>query len=188
MGYQLLLAEPCEILRVGLKTVFLGDSRVEHIYEAATSTSLKAQLHVRTVDIVIANQQLVPDITILPKKGSVLLATEPDLDAIKAAYRHGIRGYLSEKASVDLLRILLEVPEGGFLLEPSLVPQVMESLFGGIFSAFKEELLTPREKEIIGLLKEGLDRRTIAKRLCITDATLKTHIKNMRKHGLSQSV
>ncbi|HEY1349900.1 MAG TPA: LuxR C-terminal-related transcriptional regulator [Ktedonobacteraceae bacterium] len=188
MGYHLLLAEPCEILRVGLKTAFLGDSRVTQVYEAATSTSLKAQLHLRTLDLVIANQQLVPDITILPKKGCVLLASEPDLDIIKAAYQHGICGYLSERVSVNLLKIILEIPEGSFFLEPSLVPQVMECLAGGVFSAIKEERLTPREKEIIGLLKEGVDRRTIARRLCITDATLKTHIKNMRKHGLSQSV
>ena len=45
------------------------------------------------------------------------------------------------------------------------------------------ELLSPREREIVMLLDEGLDRRTVAGQLHISEATLKTHIKNIsRKH------
>ncbi len=40
--------------------------------------------------------------------------------------------------------------------------------------------LSPREREIVKLLREGLDRRTIAKQLCISETTLKKHIQHIK--------
>ena len=83
------------------------------------------------------------------------------------------------------MKTVLDSDENVFLVEPSFMPWVMGSLFGNAFSALNEEVLTPREREITALLREGLDRPTIAKSLCITEATLKTHIKNItRKRDL----
>ncbi len=41
--------------------------------------------------------------------------------------------------------------------------------------------LSPREREIMSLLREGIDRRTIAQQLHISETTLKTHIKNISR-------
>jgi two-component system nitrate/nitrite response regulator NarL len=49
-----------------------------------------------------------------------------------------------------------------------------------------EELLTPREREILECLAEGLNNKTIARKLGISDATVKVHVKNvLRKLNLA---
>lgn len=181
MGQHILLAEPCELLRIGLRTILLADERVSQVSEASTQEHLKAKLQSCKIDLTIVNQVLIREVTQLPKGKFVILASNPDIGILKSASSHGARGYLSENVSAELLRVVLSSSDESFLLEPSLTPWIMKSLLGGTFFCIKEELLTPREKEIIQLLREGLDRRTIAKRLSISDATLKTHIKNIRK-------
>ena len=181
MGQNLLIAESCELLRVGLKTIFVEDERVAKIHEAATTESLKTQLRTCSFDLIVVNQSLVTDIMGLPRGNFVILTAEPDMTILKAAYEHGGRGYLSENVSAELLRTVLYSSENSFLIEPALTPWVMGCVFGDAFSTIREELLTPREKEIVSLLRGGLDRPRIAKHLCIAETTLKTHIKNIAR-------
>jgi DNA-binding NarL/FixJ family response regulator len=66
--------------------------------------------------------------------------------------------------------------------------QIIEHMSTDPRFTVKEELLTPREKEIIRLLRDGIGRSVIAKQLHISEATLKTHIKNItRKREISSS-
>src|SRR5437588_9909354 len=129
MGLNVLIAEPCELLRVGLRTIFFESTYVSNIYEAATRESLKTQLRSYTLDLVVINQVLVTDVMLLPRGKFAILTPEPDMAIIKAAYRPGMRGYLSENVSAELLRMILHPSEGSFLLEPTLAPWFMERLF-----------------------------------------------------------
>jgi DNA-binding NarL/FixJ family response regulator len=181
MGQNIVLAEPCELLRIGLRTIFAEDQRVSHIHETTTRSGLEAHICNHTVDLVVVNQSLLTNISSLPKGKFIILTSKLDLAILKAAYRHKCRGYLSENVSAELLRTVLDYNEGAFLIEPVFTAYVMDGFFGDSFSALKEELLTPREREIIDLLRRGLDRPTIAKTLCITETTLKTHIKNISR-------
>lgn len=181
MGQNILIAEPCELLRIGLRTIFAGDQRVSNIHEVTTNKSLEMHLRSHGVDLVVVNQSLITDVACLPVGSFVILTSKLDMTILKAAYKHKGRGYLSEHVSAELLRTVLDRNEHAFLIEPSLTPWVMDGLFGKAFSTLNEELLTPREKEIIALLREGLDRPTIAKNLCIAETTLKTHIKNIAR-------
>lgn len=181
MGQNILIAESCELLRIGLRTIFAEDQRVSNIHEATTSMGLEMQLRTHGIDLVVVNQSLITDITLLPMGNFVILASRLDMAFLKAAYKHKGRGYLSENVSAELLRTVLDPDERAFLIEPSLTHEVMDSLFGDGFSTLDEEVLTPREKEIIALLREGLDRPTIARTLSIAETTLKTHIKNITR-------
>lgn len=187
MIQNVLIADPCELLRIGLRTIILENIPISNIYEASTHESLKTLMQSYALDLLVVNQSLVTDVSMLPYGKCIILTSEPDMTFLRAAYKYNIRGYLSDKVSPDLLRIVICSSEETLLIEPSLMSWIMETMFGGTFSSVKEELLTPREREIMGLLREGVDRPTIAKRLCIAEATLKTHIKNIsRKREMEQ--
>lgn len=187
MAQNVLIAEACELLRIGLRTIFAKDERVSHIHEATTNKGLESYLRNHEVDLVVVNQSLVTDVTRLPIGNFVILTSKLDMSILKATYKHKGRGYLSVQVSAELLRTVLNKHEDSFLVEPGLMPWVMDGLFGDAFATLNEEILTPREKEIITLLRDGLDRPTIARTLCIAETTLKTHIKNIaRKRDVEQ--
>lgn len=181
MGQNVLIAEPCELLRIGLRTIFAEDQRVSNIHEATTTKGLELHLRSHGVDLAVVNQSLITDVTSLPMGNFVVLTSKLDMNILKAAYKHKGRGYLSEQVSAELLRTVLDWHENAFLVEPGLMPCIMDGLFGSTFAVLNEGLLTPREKEIVTLLRDGLDRPTIARTLCITEMTLKTHIKNIAR-------
>lgn len=181
MGKHVLIAEPRELLRIGLRTIFAGDQRVSTIHEATTHQELAMHLCTHSIDLVVVNQLLITDVAHLPSGHFVVLAAKLDMSDLKAAYRHKARGYLSEQVSAELLHTILDCNENTFLVEPRLTPWVMDSLFDKVFSSLNEDLLTPREREILVFLREGIDRPTIAQKLCISETTLKTHIRNIAR-------
>jgi DNA-binding NarL/FixJ family response regulator len=180
MERDVLIAEPSEILRAGLQAVLTGDKCVVRIHEAATKEELYTQLHSKSLDMIVVNQSLMTDISILPRGRFVILTAALDKDFFQRAYRHGARGYLLESTSTELLRTALSLEEGSFLIDPALAPLILDHFSSGLRFPIQDHLLSPKEKEVIGLLREGLDRKGIAQKLHISDTTLKTHIKNIR--------
>lgn len=179
MGLRVIIAEPRDILRKGLHTILAADERVGALIEVAGIEELQKQLRNGLVDLVIVNQGLISDMAILPANRFVLLTSEFNIATFLLACKHGARGYLLETSQAELFRIILGMPSGAFLIEPALTGNIIGYLANDTRLIIKEELLTPREREIVRLLREGVDRPTIAEQLNISGATLKTHIKNI---------
>jgi DNA-binding NarL/FixJ family response regulator len=181
MQFTILIADPRDIHRAGLRTLLQEDPCVSTIYEAASDDDLATHLQSFPVDLdlLLINQSMVSNLALLPEKRFVILTSEPCMTMLKAAYDHGARGYLSENVSGQMLRTILYQPQDAFLLEPTLTSWLLRKMFHDTHTPISEQALTPREKEIMLLLREGLDRPTIARRLNIADTTLKTHIKNI---------
>lgn len=188
MGLSVLIAEPGDILRTGLHTIFATDKRVASLYEASNPEELQKHLRSSVLDLIIVNQVLASDITILPPHRFVLLTSEFNISTFLMAYKHGAQGYLLENSQMELFHTILGLPKGTFLIEPALTANIVAYLTHDIRLLIKEELLTPREKEIVGLLREGIDRHTIAEQLSISNATLKTHIKNIFRKRVNTAV
>jgi DNA-binding NarL/FixJ family response regulator len=183
MGKRVLIAESREVVRIGLRMVFQKDASVSEVNEVTTSEELKSQIISSDIDLVVVSQALMTDMKSLPQGRFVLLIDEPDLDVLMGAYQHQARGYFSVNVAADLLRATLNVTRNTFLVDPVLLPWMMELISETRKRADELQLLSPREREVVSLLDEGLDRRTVARQLHISEATLKTHIKNIaRKH------
>jgi DNA-binding NarL/FixJ family response regulator len=181
MGKKILIAEPREVIRTGLCTVFQKDISVSEVKDISTGEELKKHLCSLDFDLAVISQTLITDMKLLPPGRFILLTDEPDLSILTAAYEHQALGYLSVNVTTDLLRVILHSNRDGFLIDPTLLPWMMELISENRKRTDILQLLSPREREVVTLLDEGLDRRTIATQLHISEATLKTHIKNIAR-------
>jgi DNA-binding NarL/FixJ family response regulator len=84
----------------------------------------------------------------------------------------------------DFMDSLERVAAGGSALDP----EVVATLLGPRHKDDPLSQLTPREREVIGLMAEGRNNAGIARRLSLTDRTIETHIASiMAKLGLYES-
>jgi DNA-binding NarL/FixJ family response regulator len=100
--------------------------------------------------------------------------------------RGGI-GYLLKDRIMDVadfLDAVRRVAEGGTALDP----EVVAALLGGRKPDDPLERLTPREREVLGLMAEGRSNGAIAQELVLTVGAVEKHIANIfMKLGLAQS-
>jgi two-component system, NarL family, nitrate/nitrite response regulator NarL len=111
----------------------------------------------------------------LPEVGAPVLALVADEDAGSAALGAGARGLLLRDASAgQLLAGLTALAHGLLVFEPSLVPPA--SPRAPARAGAGVDPLTPREREVLLLLAEGLSNKDIAARLAISEHTAKFHV------------
>ncbi|MFD9636661.1 response regulator transcription factor [Streptomyces violascens] len=117
-----------------------------------------------------------------PEVAVVVLTTFADDDSILAALSAGARGYLTKNAGrEDIARAIRAAAAGQSVLDREVqdrllatartkAPMPQQALPGDI---------TPREREVLTLIGQGLPNRAIAEKLFISEATVKTHINNL---------
>ncbi len=114
----------------------------------------------------------------------VMLTTSDHEQDLVEALRAGASGYLlKDMEPDDLVAALRAIVSGETVVAPSLAPALARVVQGhepapapkdeeGLFDA-----LTPREREILILLAEGLSNRGIGNSLGISEGTVKAHVK-----------
>ncbi|MDT7745909.1 MAG: hypothetical protein QOE59_4987 [Actinomycetota bacterium] len=114
----------------------------------------------------------------------VLVADRGECDALVTAVRAGVRGWVARGATVDeLLAAIRAAGTGGAWLPPRALTMVLEAL---VWSSSPEDpvdtllgALTPREREVLLCLAEGLGRQAIAERLRMSTNTVRTHVQSI---------
>ncbi|WP_285568911.1 response regulator transcription factor [Streptomyces sp. RTGN2] len=122
----------------------------------------------------------------------VVLTTFADDDSLFPALRAGARGYLTKDAGGDeIVRAIEAVLSGEAGLSPAIQRRLLEQVTTGPLPSAggaEAELpdgMTPREAEVLVLIAEGMSNTEIARRLHISQATVKSHINNLfAKAGL----
>jgi DNA-binding NarL/FixJ family response regulator len=125
----------------------------------------------------------------------VLVLTTFDLDEyVFGALRAGAAGFLLKDAPRErLVEAIRVVHAGEALLSPSITRRLVEDFAARTDplepSAALLEELTPREREVLVLVARGLSNGEIAKRLVVTEATVKSHVGSLlMKLGLRDRV
>ncbi len=112
---------------------------------------------------------------------TAILTTSSNENDLIEALRSGAQGYLLKDMEPDKLVVaLLEIVDGKTVVAPTLTPVLARVVQGDSVEAKEPkaiDTLTPRETEILGLLAEGLSNKMIARRLGISDGTVKLHVK-----------
>ena len=114
-----------------------------------------------------------------PHPAVLVLTMSDDDDSVFAALRAGARGYLlKESSSEDITRAVRSVARGEAVFGPKIADRVV-----GFFAAAAHgrgpdpfPQLTAREREILDLLARGWDNVTIARRLVVSDKTVRNHV------------
>lgn len=115
----------------------------------------------------------------MPEVAIVVLTTHADDESVFAALRAGARGYLTKDAgATEIARAIAVVAAGQALLDPLVQARLLETLDRTPLTAPQQRPaeLTERETEVLALIAAGLSNSEIARRLVVSEATVKTHI------------
>jgi two-component system nitrate/nitrite response regulator NarL len=115
-----------------------------------------------------------------PAKFVVLTVSDAEDDLLEAL-RSGADGYLlKDMDPEDLCGNLIKVAAGMTVIQDSLTDILKQALIDPKVGRNDENVsLTDREKEILQCLADGLNNKTIARKLGISDTTVKVHIKHL---------
>lgn len=108
-------------------------------------------------------------------KTSVILYTgDADRALLLEALDAGARGFLLKEAPLDdLIRAVRIVAGGGTYVDPALAGTLT-----GPDAAERLTLLTPRERQILQLLADGMRNEQVARELSISPLTVRSHVNN----------
>ena len=115
-----------------------------------------------------------------PGQKIIMLTIQDDAESILSAIKAGADGYILKKTSPQkILEAIHQVYEGGAALTPMVAKQVL-ALFTPQKAVVESPTnLTPREKEILNLITQGMTTVVIAETLFISAQTVRNHIKNI---------
>jgi DNA-binding NarL/FixJ family response regulator len=120
-----------------------------------------------------------------PECDIIMLTVYNDWQKIFDSLRAGASGYLLKNTPLaDIKKAIETVHGGGSVMSPEIARKVMEHFSFPPASVEKqgtESVLTPKEKEIVVGLVDGLSYKMLADRMNISIDTIRFHIKNVYK-------
>lgn len=195
---RVLLADANALARRGLRVTLEADVDLEVVAEvedAQTAIDLSAQLRpdVAVIDAHLPGGGLAAcgAISSSDSVRVAVLAAGMDLRDLTAAARAGAAGYLLRDWAVDeAVATVRALADGTGFISSAMVAPVLTALAdrggGGLTPPGPgASRLTPREREVLTLVAEGLGNRDIAQRLFISENTVKNHLRGiLEKLGL----
>jgi DNA-binding NarL/FixJ family response regulator len=119
-----------------------------------------------------------------PASRVMILTTFEDDAYILGALRAGASGFLLKRSSPEeLIAAIHTVAAGEALLSPSVTQRLIDHVarhpvIGEHANPLLDEL-TPREREVLELIAQGLSNREIAGELTVEETTVKSHVKRV---------
>ena len=112
----------------------------------------------------------------------LLVVTPFDDDSVFIALRAGARGYVLKDAEEDeMLRAIRAVASGEAIFSPAVATRVL-AFFASAGAAAPPPILpelADREREILGLIAQGLSNAAIAGRLALSPNTVANYVSNV---------
>jgi DNA-binding NarL/FixJ family response regulator len=190
---RVMLVDDDELMRRGLASVLSSDERIEVVAEADNGRQAVQRARYARPDVVLmdvrmpeldgiaATGELIAD---APDARVVILTTFEEEAYILGALRAGASGFLLKRSSPEeLIAAIHTVAGGDALLSPSVTRRVIDRMATQPLVAEgtdpRLEELTPREREVLELIAQGLSNSEIAAALTVEETTVKTHVKRV---------
>lgn len=182
---RVLIAAPSAVVRAGLASL-LAERPTIDVVGSVSPSDLLEKIDKLTPDAVLAEIEEEADLPPLGGGGDepaappafVLLLATTDESRMTEALRAGARAVLPRDAEPDAIAAAVIAAAAGLV---ALDPEAAEALLPAVTRAARSdappaEPLTPRESEILAMLAEGSGNKQIARRLGISEHTVKFHV------------
>ena len=188
---RVVIADDAVLLREGLARV-LGENGYEVVAQLGDGEALRRAVADLHPDVAIVDVRMPPTFTDEGTQAALALRAEhPEMGILVLSQiveaRHALRlfretpegfGYLLKDRVVELddfLEAVSRVGRGGTAIDPEVVAQ----LLGRRSDDDPLEELTPREREVLGLIAEGRSNKAICAKLFLSEKTVETHVSNI---------
>jgi len=185
---KVLIAAASAVVRAGLETIIKASPTLEVVGSSPGIDSLARYIETTQPDIVLVELErgddgLAPSLlgfdAMSGSPAVVALTDGPDGAALADALRLGARAVLPRDAGAEEIVAAVEAAAVGLMVldltsAETLLPLL--SAAGHAAPSTQTESLTPREIEVLGMLAEGAGNKIIARRLGISEHTVKFHV------------
>ncbi|KAB2345931.1 response regulator transcription factor [Actinomadura rudentiformis] len=188
---RVVIAEDSVLLREGLVRL-LGDAGIETVATVGDGPSLLGIVKEHNPDLAIVDVRMPPSFTDEglraalavreSRPGTPILVLSQYVEERYATDligggTEGVGYLLKERVSdvEEFIDAVRRIAEGGTVIDPEVIGQLLGRRRAGDPLAS----LTPREREVLGLMAEGRSNAAIARRLVVSDGAVEKHISNI---------
>jgi DNA-binding NarL/FixJ family response regulator len=180
-----LIADDHPVVRQGLQVLLSVQDDIEVVGEAADGGQALALAARLDPDVILLDLKLpvLDGVAVLRelracglRTRALVLTSAADRGLVTLAVQAGAAGFLYKDVDPDaLVRALRSVHDGNTLL----APEAAGSLLGAATAVQGIGALTSREREVLGQIADGRSNREIARRLGVSEKTVKTHVSSV---------
>lgn len=188
MVVRVLITDDHALVREGLQKVLSDDARIRVAGEATNGQEAVDFVKREPVDVVLLDismpvmngveacreiKRLKPNVAV------IALTVHEEDEYIFEMIRAGVSGYVLKDISGDkLVETILGVSRGESFIPPSLTAKVFHE-FSRLSARSNPDGLTEREMEVLRLVAAGSSNKDIARKLFISEKTVKNHLSNI---------
>ena len=191
------LADDQALMRMGFRMVLDAEDGIEVIGEASDGASALAQARALRPDVILMDVRMpgmngidaTAAITAQCPATKILILTTFDLDEYAFAGLHaGASGFLlKDTRPAELAEAIRTVASGEAVVSPRVTRRMLEMFAPHLPDGGSRQVdedprissLTPREREILVLIAQGMSNSEIAEHLVVSATTVKTHVGNI---------
>ena len=181
-----------ELFRRGLTMLLTVEDDIEVVGEAGDGVAATELAAAAVPDVVLMDVRMPKrsgieaciSIKDVAPSAKIIMLTVSDEEAdLYDAVKNGASGYLLKDSSIDeVAQAIRVVADGQSLISPSMAVKLLDE-FKQMTRSDRQQVPTPRltdrELEVLKLVAQGLNNREIAKRLFISENTVKNHVRNI---------
>jgi DNA-binding NarL/FixJ family response regulator len=191
---RVLLADDEAMVRAGVRAILEKAGDIEVLAEAADGRQAVELCRARRPDVALLDIRM-PRLDglsaaaelrrVMPEVAVIMLTTFSEDEYIAAALDGGASGFLLKSGDPYELMAAVRAAHGGAAyLSPRIARRVIERLSGGTMTrqaAARDRVaqLSPREREVLGLIGAGLSNAEIAGRLHVVEGTVKAYVSSV---------